>query len=182
VSSILLHWWHQFSCFRYSSPLMTPVFMFSVFCSTDGTSFHVFGTLLHWWHQFLNWCHQWSRVPKTWKLVSLVEQSTENIKTGVISGVEYRKHENWCHQWNRVPFLYSTPRMTPVFMFSVLCSTDDTSFHVFGTLFLWWHQFSCFRYSAPPMTAFFMLTGVISGAEYRKHENWCHQWKRVPKT
>jgi hypothetical protein len=23
------------------------VFMFSVFCSTDGTSFHVFGTLLH---------------------------------------------------------------------------------------------------------------------------------------
>jgi hypothetical protein len=27
--------------------IMTPVFMFSVFCSTDGTSFHVFGTLLH---------------------------------------------------------------------------------------------------------------------------------------
>jgi hypothetical protein len=55
---------------------MTPVFMFSVFCSTDGTSFHVFGTL---------------------------EQNTENIKTGVISGAEYQKQENWCHQWSRVP-------------------------------------------------------------------------------
>jgi hypothetical protein len=26
---------------------ITPVFMFSVFCSTDGTSFHVFGILLY---------------------------------------------------------------------------------------------------------------------------------------
>jgi hypothetical protein len=25
-------------------------------------------------------------------------------------------------------------------------------------------------------------TGVTSGAEYRKHENWCHRWSRVPKT
>jgi hypothetical protein len=23
-----------------------------------------------------NWCHQWSRVPKSWKLVPSVEQST----------------------------------------------------------------------------------------------------------
>jgi hypothetical protein len=76
---ILLHRWHQFSCFWYSAPLMTPVFMFSVFCSTDGTSFHVL------------------------KLVPSVEQNTENIKTGVISGEEYRKHENWCHQWSRIP-------------------------------------------------------------------------------
>jgi hypothetical protein len=22
-----------------------------------------------------------------------------------------------------------------------------------------------------------LKTGVISGAEYRKYENWCHQWK-----
>jgi hypothetical protein len=27
-----------------------------------------------------------------------------------------------------------------------------------------------------------MKTGVISGAEYRKHENWCHQWRRLSKT
>jgi hypothetical protein len=32
-----------------------------------------------------------------------LEQNTENMKTGVISGAEYRKHENWCHQWGRVP-------------------------------------------------------------------------------
>jgi hypothetical protein len=125
VFGTLPHWWHQFSCFRQSAPLMTPVFMFSVLCSE-------------------NWCHQWNRVPKTWKLVPSVGQSTENIKIGVISGVEYRKHR------------YSAPLMTPVFMFSVLCSTDDTSFHVFCTLLHWWHQFSC--------------------------ENWCHQWNRVPKT
>jgi hypothetical protein len=42
------------------------------------------------------------------------------IKTGVISGAEHRKHENW---WS------------PVFMFSVFCSTDVISFHVFSTLF-----------------------------------------------
>jgi hypothetical protein len=51
------------------------------------------------------------------------------MKTGVISGAEHRKHEQFSC------FLYSTPLMTPVFMFSVLCPTDDTSFHVFGTLF-----------------------------------------------
>jgi hypothetical protein len=70
-----------------------------VLCSTDDTSFYVFGILLHRWHQFScfkheNWCHQWSRLPKTWKLVPSVEQSTENIKTGAIGGAEYRKHEN----------------------------------------------------------------------------------------
>jgi hypothetical protein len=27
-----------------------------------------------------------------------------------------------------------------------------------------------------------MKTAAISGTEYRKHENWCHQWNRVPKT
>ena len=32
-----------------------------------------------------NWCHQWSRIPKTWKLVPSVEQSTENMKTGAIA-------------------------------------------------------------------------------------------------
>jgi hypothetical protein len=131
-----------------------------------------------------NWCHQWSKVQKTWKLVSSVEQSTENMKTGVISGAEYRKHKNWGHQ------------------------SDGTSFHVFGTLLHWWYQFSCFRYSAPLMTPVFMFsvffstddtsfyvfvssveqstknmkTDDIGGAEYRKHENWCHQWSRVPKT
>jgi hypothetical protein len=68
-----------------------------------------------------NWCHRWSRVPKTQKLVPSVEQSIENMKTGAIGGAEYLKHKNWCHQW-------------PVFMFSVFCSTDDTTFYVFGTL------------------------------------------------
>jgi hypothetical protein len=61
---------------------MAAVFMFSVLCSTDGTSFHDFGSL--------------SRVPKTQKLVPSVEQSIENMKSGAISGAEYRKHENWC--------------------------------------------------------------------------------------
>jgi hypothetical protein len=32
--------------FRYSAPPMAPIFMFSAFCSTHDTSFHVFGTLL----------------------------------------------------------------------------------------------------------------------------------------
>jgi hypothetical protein len=78
------------------------------------------------------------------------------MKTGAIGGAEYRKHKNWCHQWSRVPktgklvssveqsnkimktqflcFRYSAPPMTPVFMFLVLCSTDDTSFYVLGIL------------------------------------------------
>jgi hypothetical protein len=43
--------------------MMTPVFMFSVLCSTDDTS----------------------------KLVPSVEQSTENTKTGAIGGAEHRK-------------------------------------------------------------------------------------------
>jgi hypothetical protein len=73
-----------------------------------------------------NCCHPWNRVPKTCKLVSSVEQSTENTKTGAIGGAEHRKHENWCHQ--------CVPLMTPVFMFSVFCSTDVISFHVFGTV------------------------------------------------
>jgi hypothetical protein len=34
--------------------------------------------------------------------VPSVEQNTENIKTGAISGAEYRKHVNWCHRWSRV--------------------------------------------------------------------------------
>jgi hypothetical protein len=42
---------------------MTPVFMFSVFFSTDDTR------------------------------VSSVEQNTENMKIGVIGGAEYRKHK-----------------------------------------------------------------------------------------
>jgi hypothetical protein len=63
-------------------------------------------------------------------------------------------------------------------MFSVFCSTDDTTFYVFGTLLQWWHQFSCFWYSEHRK----MKTGVISGVDYRKHENWCHRWSRVPKT
>jgi hypothetical protein len=83
--------------------------MFSMLCSTDGTSFCVFGTLLHRWHQFS--CFRQSaplmtpvfRVPKTQKLVPLVEQSIENMKTGAIGGAEYLKHKNWCHQWSRVP-------------------------------------------------------------------------------
>jgi hypothetical protein len=99
--------------------------------------------------------------------VSSVEQNTENMKTGIISGREYQKHENWCHR----------------------CSTDGSSFHVLGTLFHRWHQFSWFCYSAPLMTLVFlfqsienMKTGAIGGAEYLKHKNWCHQWSRVPKT
>jgi hypothetical protein len=56
---------------------MAAVFMFSVLCSTDGTSFHDFG--------------------------SPVEQSIENMKTGAIGGAEYLKHKNRCHQWSRVP-------------------------------------------------------------------------------
>jgi hypothetical protein len=47
-------------------------------------------------------------------------------------------------------------------VFSVLCSTDDTSFHVFGTLFHWWQQFSCFRYSAPPLAPVFMFSVFCS--------------------
>jgi hypothetical protein len=58
---------------------MAPVFMFSMLCSTDGTS-------------------------------SSVEQNIENMKTGVISGAEYRKHENWCHRWSRVP---KTQKLVP---------------------------------------------------------------------
>jgi hypothetical protein len=69
---------------------MTPVFMFSLLCSTDDTSFHVFGTLLH-------------QSTEKLKLVSSVEQSIENMKTGAIGGAEYRKHKNWCHQWSRIP-------------------------------------------------------------------------------
>jgi hypothetical protein len=88
------------------------------------------------------------------------------MKTGVISGTEYRKHENWCHQ---------APPMAPVFMFSMLCSTDGTSFCVFGTLL---HKLV----SSVEQSTENMKTGVISGAEYRKHENWCHQWSRIPKT
>jgi hypothetical protein len=60
---------------------MAPIFMFSAICSTDDTSFHVFGTLLH----------------------SSVEQNTENMKTDDIGGAENRKHENWFHRWSRVP-------------------------------------------------------------------------------
>jgi hypothetical protein len=148
--------------FWYSVPLMTPVFMFSVLYSTDDTSFYVFGTLLHRWHQFsvfgtlLHWWHQFlcfrcSSPPmapvssleqsienmKTWKLVSSVEQIAENMKIGAIGGAEYRKMKTWWHQFSC--FRYSVPLMTPVFMFSVLCSTDDTSFPVFGTLLHWWH-------------------------------------------
>jgi hypothetical protein len=80
--------------------------MFSVLCSTNDTSFHVFGT--------------------------------QNMKTAAIRGTEYRKHANWCHQWSRVP---KTQKLVPSVeqsienMKTVLCSTDDTSFHVFGTLF-----------------------------------------------
>jgi hypothetical protein len=88
------------------------------------------------------------------------------MKTGVISGTEDRKHENM-----------KTGVMAPVFMFLVLCSTDDTSFYVLGILLHRWHQFSCFRCSAPLMTPSVeqstenIKTGVISGAEYQKHEN-----------
>jgi hypothetical protein len=220
--------WHQFLCFRYSAPPMAPVFMFLVLCSTDDASFYVLGILLHRWHQFScfrcsapsgaeyrkheNWCHQWNRVPKTWKLVSSVEQSTENIKTGVISGAEYRKHENWCrHQYSC--FRFSVPPMTPIFMFSVFCSTDGTSFHVFGILLQWWHQFSCFRYSVPLMTPVFMFSVFYSTDNTSFHVFgtlfhwwhqfscflystplmtpvfyvfgtllWCHRWSRIPKT
>jgi hypothetical protein len=98
-----------------------------------------------------------------------VEQNTENMKTGVIGGAEYRKHKKLVPS---VCFSYSAPPMAPVFMFSMLCSTDGTSFCVFGTLLHRWHQFSSEN----------MKTGVSSGTEYQKHENWCHHWSRVPKT
>jgi hypothetical protein len=65
--------------------------------------------------------------------------------------------------------------MTPVFMFSVLYSTDDTSFHVFGTLLQKIGAIGGAEYRK-------MKTGVISGAEHRKHENWCHRWSIIPKT
>jgi hypothetical protein len=89
--------------------------------------------------------------------VSSAEKNTENMKTGVISGAEL---------------------MTPVFLFLVLCSTDDTSFYVFGILLHRWHQFSC----SVEQSIENMKTGAIGGAEYLKHKNWCHQWSRVPKT
>jgi hypothetical protein len=100
-----------------------------------------------------NWCHQWSRVPKTWKLVSSVEQIAENMKIGAIGGACLAEKQ-------LIPILWSVvwsdrgynPRST------VLCSTDDTTFYVFGTLLHWWHQFSCFRYSAPLMTPNHSLT------------------------
>jgi hypothetical protein len=79
--------------------------------------------------------------------VPSVEQNTENIKT-----------------------------MAPIFMFSAICSTDDTSFHVFGTLLHWWHQFSCFRYSAPLMTPLFMFSVLCSTDDTSFH------WSRIPKT
>jgi hypothetical protein len=82
--------------------------------------------------------------------VSSLEQIAENMKigaiggaeyrkmkTGVINGAEHRKNEKFCLRWSKI----SAPLMTPVFMFSVLCSTDDTSY-----------------------------------------KNWCHQWRRIPKT
>jgi hypothetical protein len=86
--------------------------------------------------------------------------------------------------------------MTPVFMFSVLYSTDDPSFYVFGTPIggkeYRKHKNCCHQWSRVPKTQKLvpsveqstenMKTGAISGAEYRKHENWCHQWSRVPKT
>jgi hypothetical protein len=113
------------------------------------------------------------------------------MKTGVSSGTEYQKHENSVPLMTPVfmfsvlystddtsflCFRYSAPPMTPVFMFSVFCSTDDTSFYVFGILLHRWHQFSCFQIAEN------MKIGAISGAEYRKHKNWCHQWSRVQKT
>jgi hypothetical protein len=84
--------------------------------------------------------------------VSSVEQIAENMKIGAIVGAEYRKMKTGG-------------------------STDDTSFYVFDILLHRWHQFSCFRCSAPLMTPVF-----ICGAEYQKQENWCHQWSRVPKS
>jgi hypothetical protein len=51
-----------------------------------------------------NWCHQWSRVQKTWKLVSSVEQSTKNMKTGVISGstdvISFHVFGILLHRWH----------------------------------------------------------------------------------
>jgi hypothetical protein len=59
-----------------------------------------------------NWCHQWSRVPKTQKLVPSVEQSIENNDTSfyVFGILLHRWHQFSC-------FWYSAPLMTPVFMF-----------------------------------------------------------------
>jgi hypothetical protein len=68
--------------------------------------------------------------------------------------------------------------MAPLFMFSVLCSSDDTSFHVFDTLF---HENSKTG-AIGGVEHRKMKTGVISGAEHRKNENWCHRWSRIPKT
>jgi hypothetical protein len=51
-----------------------------------------------------------------------VEQIAENMKIGAIIGAEYRKMKT------------GVISVAPVFMFLVLCSTDDTSFHVFGIL------------------------------------------------
>jgi hypothetical protein len=119
---------------------MAPVFMFLVLCSTDDST-KIMKTGAICGTEYLkheNCCHPWNRVPKTCKLVSSVEQSTENTKTGAIGGAEQ------------------------VFMISVLCSTDDTSFYVFGILLHRWHQFSCFWYSAPLMIPVFMFSVFCS--------------------
>jgi hypothetical protein len=66
-------------------------------------------------------------------------------------------------------------------MFSVLYSTDYTSFYVFGTLL---HRLPKTQKLVPSVEQSIenMKTVAIGGAEYLKHENWCHQWSRVPKT
>jgi hypothetical protein len=66
-------------------------------------------------------------------------------------------------------------------VFSVLCSTDDTSFHVFGTLFHWWQQFSCFRYSAPPMAPVFMFSVFCStdGTSFHVFGTLLHWWHQL---
>ena len=48
-------------------------------------------------------------------------------------GTSFHVFGTLLHRWHQFScFQYSAPLMAPVFMFSVLCSTDGTSFHVFG--------------------------------------------------
>jgi hypothetical protein len=85
------------------------------------------------------------RIPKTWKLVPSVEQSTENMKTGAIGGAEYLKHKNWCHQWSRVP---KTWKLVP----SVVQNTKNIKTGVISGAEYRKHENWCHQWSRVPKT------------------------------
>jgi hypothetical protein len=67
------------------------------------------------------------------------------MKTGVISGVEYRKHENCCHQWNRVP---KTQKLVP----SVEQSTENMKYGAISGAEYRKHENWCHQWRRVPKT------------------------------